>query len=124
MTGRRTIESHVAPTITASAERAGRRAPRVAVNLPVCVTSDPDAARQIADKTFAIYGQLPSYRAMLDREGAPGPADVSIVGDAEDVANQIRSFESAGATDFSGALFGSKEERDRTASLLGELANE
>ena len=124
MTGPRTIEQHVVPRITASAERAGRRAPRVAVNLPVCVTSDPDAAREVADKTFAIYGQLPSYRAMLDREGAPGPADVSIVGDAEEVAAQIRVFEAIGTTDFAGALFGSREERDRTADLLGELAKE
>lgn len=122
MTGPRTIEHHVVPTITAAAARAGRRAPRIAVNLPVCVTKDPDAARQVADKTFAIYGQLPSYRAMLDREGAPGPADVAIVGDEDEVASQIRAFESIGTTDMSGALFGSREERERTAALLGELA--
>ena len=30
-------------------------------------------ARERAAKVFAIYGQLPSYRAMLDREGAAGP---------------------------------------------------
>ena len=30
-----------------------------------------------AAKVFEIYGTLPSYRAMLDREGAAGPADVA-----------------------------------------------
>jgi F420-dependent oxidoreductase-like protein len=124
MTGPRTIEEHIVPAITAAAERAGRPSPRVAVNLPVCVTADPDAARGVADKTFAIYGQLPSYRAMLDREGAPGPADVAIVGDEEEVASQIRAFGSIGATDVSGALFGTRQERERSLALLGELANE
>jgi F420-dependent oxidoreductase-like protein len=122
MTGRTTIEGHVVPTITAAAEKAGRDAPQIIVNLPVCVTDDPDAARGIAEKTFAIYGQLPSYRAMLDREGAAGPADLAIVGDEDEVAKQIRSFESAGTTEFSGAMFGSSADRERTAALLGDLA--
>ena len=122
MTGHDTIENHVVPTISAAAAKAGRKAPRVVVCLPVCVTADPDRARQIAAKTFAIYGQLPSYRAMLDREGASGPPDLAIVGDEETVAAQIRSFESIGTTDFSGVMFGSSEERDSTTALLGELA--
>ena len=29
---------------------------------------------------FAVYGQLPSYRAMMDREGVAGPADPGGVG--------------------------------------------
>jgi F420-dependent oxidoreductase-like protein len=122
MTGHDTIANHVAPTITAAAEQAGRSAPRVVVCLPVCVTTDPDGARQAAAKTFAIYGQLPSYRAMLDKEGAAGPPDLAIVGDEDVVAAQIRSFETIGATDLSGVMFGSSEERERTAALLGELA--
>ena len=35
---------------------------------------------------FQMYGQLPSYRAMLDREGAAGPADVAVVGNEEGCA--------------------------------------
>ena len=52
----------------------GRRAsaPRVIAALPVCVTDDVVAAHERAAKVFAVYGQLPSYRAMLDREGASG----------------------------------------------------
>ena len=53
-------------------EAAGRPSPRVVCLLPVCVTDDPDGARARANRVFAIYGQLPSYRAMLDREGAAG----------------------------------------------------
>jgi alkanesulfonate monooxygenase SsuD/methylene tetrahydromethanopterin reductase-like flavin-dependent oxidoreductase (luciferase family) len=88
----------------------------------VAVTSDPDGARAVADRTFAIYGQLPSYRAMLDREGAEGPAQVAIVGDEESVANQIRAIAEAGATEFSAAPFGSSEEIRNTLALITALA--
>ena len=77
MAGPATVESHIVPRISEAAKKAGRAAPRVSVGLPVCITNDVDAAREAAAKTFAIYGQLPSYRAMLDKEGAPGPADVA-----------------------------------------------
>jgi 5,10-methylenetetrahydromethanopterin reductase len=124
MTGRSTIEGHIVPTITDAAEKAGRRKPEVIVNLPVCVTEDPDAARQLAAKTFNMYGHLPSYRAMLDKEGVGGPGDIAIVGSEEEVAGQIRGFDGTGATEFSGVLFGTTEQRERTAALLGQLARD
>jgi F420-dependent oxidoreductase-like protein len=122
MTGPATIASHIVPSISRAAEDAGRPAPRVAVGLPVSVTTDVDRARETADRTFAIYGQLPSYRAMLDREGAEGPAHVAIVGDEESVANQIRAVADAGATDFSAAPFGSADEIGQTIGLIAALA--
>jgi F420-dependent oxidoreductase-like protein len=122
MTGPATIASHIAPSITKAAEEAGRPAPRVAVGLPVSVTTDVERARATADRTFAIYGQLPSYRAMLDREGAEGPANVAIVGDEEVVARQIGGLAEAGATDFSAAPFGSADEIRRTIGLISGLA--
>ncbi len=77
MTGPRTLADHIVPTITDAARSAGTPPPRVVVHLPVCVTADPDRARERAAKTFVIYGQLPSYRAMLDfREEAAGPPDL------------------------------------------------
>jgi len=123
LTGPATVADHIVPTITSAAEAAGRQSPRVIVCVPMCVTDDPDAARQKVAKIWALYGQLPSYRAMLDREGVDGPADLAILGDEEFVSAQIRRFESIGATDVSGVLVGSKEERERTAALLGQLAS-
>jgi 5,10-methylenetetrahydromethanopterin reductase len=67
---------------------------------------------------LAIYGQLPSYRAMLDREGAADPGDVAIVGDEDAVAAQILALADAGVTDFVAAEFIQGEDRDRTRSLL------
>jgi 5,10-methylenetetrahydromethanopterin reductase len=87
-------------------------------NLPVCVTSDPAAARASAAREFAIYGQLPSYRAMLDLEGAAGPADVAIVGDEDAVAAQILALADAGVTDFVAAEFAHGEDQGRTRKLL------
>jgi 5,10-methylenetetrahydromethanopterin reductase len=79
---------------------------------------DADAARQHAAKAFAIYSHLPSYRAMLDREGAAGPADVAIVGSEADVAKGVEALADAGVTDFIGALFGNVEQQTRTRQLL------
>src|SRR5438105_2960922 len=72
--------------------------------------------------SFDIYGQLPSYRAMLDREGAEGPADVAIVGDQDAVASGLTALFDAGATEVVAAPYGSAEERKRTADLLTSLA--
>ena len=121
MVGMTTLADHIVPTITAAAAQAGRPAPRVVVTLPVCVTTDPDAARERAGRIFSIYGQLPSYRAMLDREGAAGPPDVAIVGTEEEVAAAIGRVAEAGATEFSAAAYGTPEEVQRTNALLGSM---
>jgi F420-dependent oxidoreductase-like protein len=124
MTGLATIRDHTVPTITAAAAKAGRPAPRIVAALPVRVTNQADEARAAANKTFAVYGQLPSYRAMLDREGAAHPADVAIIGDEDSVAATIAAVGAAGATDFVAVPFapeGSTDER-RTRELLSALA--
>ena len=121
MTGPATLADHVIPTITAAAQAAGRPAPMIGAGFPVCVTDDVDAARANAAQTFAIYGTLPSYRAMLDREGAEGPGDVAIVGDEDAVAAQIAALGDLGVTDLVASIFGSKDERDRTYAFLSTL---
>ena len=105
MTGPKTIESHVVPRMSKSAANAGRPAPRVCAALPVAVTDDVAAARERAGQLFQIYGQLPNYKRMLDREGVEGPPDVAIVGDEAEVERQIRGMASAGATDLLAASF-------------------
>ena len=85
------------------------------------MTSDPAAARATAAQELAIYGQLPSYRAMLDREGAAGPGDVAIVGDEDSVAAQILALADAGVTDFSAVEFARGQDRERTRTLLKAL---
>lgn len=121
MTGPATIANHIAPSITKAAAGAGRPAPRIVVSLPVCVTNDPDGARQRAATEFAVYKDLPSYRAMLDKEGAEGPADVAIVGDEGTVVKAIEAIAECGATDFVTAPFGSREDIERTLAVVAGL---
>lgn len=121
MTGPRTIADHIAPRVRAAAEEAGRPSPRIVCGLPVAVTADPDAARQEAARIFEIYGGLPSYRAMLDKEGAEGPADVAVIGDDEAVAATVGQLADAGVTDFQASVFGDAESRARTRRLLQSL---
>jgi len=119
MTGPATIADHVAPAIRSAASDAGRPEPRIVAALPVCVTDDPDGERAKASKLFAVYGHLPSYRAMLDREGAAGPADVAIVGTADEVRAGIERVVEAGATEFVAVPFSNRDETlDLVASML------
>jgi F420-dependent oxidoreductase-like protein len=122
-TGVKTLGDHIVPTITKAASDAGRPAPRIIAGLPVCVTEDVDAARELAAKTFAVYGTLPSYRAMLDREGAETPGDIAVVGGESAVAKQIGELADAGVTDFGASAFGSSEQQARTHALMKELAS-
>src|SRR4051812_39706368 len=121
MTGPATLASHTVPLINAAAERAGRPAPRVIASLPICVTNDVDAGREHAAKEFQVYGLLPSYRAMLDREGAAGPADVAIVGDEATVTKQLGRLADAGVTEYAAAVFGSRAEQAETRALLKSM---
>ncbi len=121
--GPKTIREHIAPRIREAADRAGRPAPRILASLPVCVTDRPDEVRAAVGQGLKMYGRLPSYRAMFEREGADGPADVAIVGSAAEVETRIAQLAQAGATDFAPTEFcRSPEERADTRALLRRLA--
>jgi F420-dependent oxidoreductase-like protein len=122
MTGTGTIASHIAPTIAAAAQAAGRPAPRVVVSLPIAVTNDREAARERINAALSIYPNLPSYKAMLDKEGAASPADIAFIGDEQAVADAVATLAEAGATDFVAAIVGDAAERERGFALLSELA--
>ena len=105
-TGPQTLKNHTIPTIKAAADKHGRDSARVIAALPVCVTTDVEAAHERAAKVFVIYGQLPSYRAMLDKEGAAGPADIAIAGSESEVLDRISALADMGVTDFAAVEFG------------------
>jgi alkanesulfonate monooxygenase SsuD/methylene tetrahydromethanopterin reductase-like flavin-dependent oxidoreductase (luciferase family) len=122
MTGPRTLASHIGPGIRAAAHRAGRSVEVVAI-VPVCVTDDPERARAVAAERYAPYNDLPSYRAMLDREGAGGPEDVAVVGHEEAVRRALATLDAAGVDEVVADVFGSADEMARTrALLLGTVA--
>jgi 5,10-methylenetetrahydromethanopterin reductase len=94
----------------------------VVAGFPVCVTDDAAATRERAARAFALYGQLPSYRAMIDREGVAGPEDIAIVGDEAAVSEGLAAVEAAGATKIIVAAFGRPGDKERTRALLARLA--
>ncbi|MGX9789195.1 TIGR03564 family F420-dependent LLM class oxidoreductase [Mycobacterium sp. MMS18-G62] len=121
MTGPKTLAEHVSPTLRDAAAEAGRPdgSVRVGASLPISVTDDVDAARRQAAQEFAIYGQLPSYRAMLDREGYAGPEDAAIIGDEKTVSERLEELSAAGVDEFAAVVFdASPEVRERTRALL------
>jgi 5,10-methylenetetrahydromethanopterin reductase len=121
-TGERALVDHVVPRITAAADTAGHPRPRVVACLPICVTSDPEAAHALIAEQFALYGGLPSYRAMLDLDGAGGPADVALVGDEAHVETALRRLADGGVTEFSALIAApTSQDRDRTWNLLRSL---
>lgn len=123
MTGPKTLAGHVGPTLRQAAADAGRAdAVRVVAAIPVSVTDDVDGARKQAAEQFAIYGHLPSYRAMLDREGYAGPEDIAIIGDEQTVRDRLAELEAAGVDEYVGVTFDtSAEGRARTRAVLKKL---
>jgi 5,10-methylenetetrahydromethanopterin reductase len=121
MTGPKTLTEHIGPTLREAAAEAGRSesAVRVAASLPVSVTDDVAGARARAAQEFAVYGQLPSYRAMLDREGYAGPEDAAIIGDEQTVSERLDELAAAGVDEFAAVTFDtSAEGRARTRAVL------
>ena len=111
MTGPVTIGDHVRPTIGDGAE--------IAAGVGIQVTDDIDAARAQANVDLAIYGQLPSYRAMLDREGAEHPGDMVLIGDAATIREGLERYKAAGATEVALNMLGDKEAAWEAIAPLG-----
>lgn len=124
LVGRRTLGEHVVPTITAAAEAAGRAAPRVVVCLPIAITNDVDRLRADVARNWAVMAAMPSYRAMLDREGVADAGQVAVAGDEGVVLAELERLTALGATDFYAVLVGTAEEQRRTLGVLGGLARD
>jgi 5,10-methylenetetrahydromethanopterin reductase len=122
MTGAATIESYVSPTIRAAADAAGRPDPRVVVCLPVCVTENPASARERLGAVIGGYRGIPSYEAMLEREGVADAVDVAIIGNADEVGAALTGFPSRGATDVAAIPLGNPDEVGATWDLIGAIA--
>jgi F420-dependent oxidoreductase-like protein len=124
MGGARYLAEQAVPIINEAAAAAGRGKPRVVAGLPFCVTDRPDEARAAIARAFERYGQLPSYRAVLDREGAAGPADVSLVGNEAELLEQVQRYREIGVTDLVASVFVLRgDDRARADALVKKLAS-
>ena len=118
MVGPKTMEEHIIPSFHA----AGRQDPAIVAGMPIVLTTNVDQAKEKIAQDLTVYGQLPSYRAMLDREGAAGPADIAIVGDENQLRGEIKRFEDLGVTDFNAAIMDTEDGAyARTLEFLGSI---
>jgi F420-dependent oxidoreductase-like protein len=125
LSGPRAIAEQIKPALDQAAAGAGRPTPRIVASVPVCVTSKADEVRSMVATLLAGYNDLPSYRGVMDAEGAGGPADVSVIGTEAEVRAGLAAFAEAGATDFSALEFiVHPEDAAPTRALLQELATQ
>ena len=118
MVGPNTMENH----IIASLKAAGGDDSKVVAGMPIVLTTNVDDAKEKIAENLTIYGQLPSYRAMLDKEGAAGPADIAIVGDENHLRGEIQRFANMGVTDFNAAVVETEPgATDRTLEFLASI---
>ena len=123
LAGPRTLAGFIVPTISEAARAAGRPAPRIVLALPGVVTADAESVRADAREQMAFYLDVPSYRAVLEREGVAHPADLAVIGDEETMAAAIDRYFDAGATEIviTNTGLGGADDRRRTWELLGAL---
>ncbi len=122
MTGIATLRDYIVPTITKAAAAADRPAPEVIASLPVCCTSDVPGAIERINTSLAIYPTLPSYKAMLDKEGATSPADVALVGSKDQIVDALGELGAAGVTEMGAAVIGTAAEQAATLDVLSGFA--
>lgn len=114
MVGEKTLAGHIAPSIGTDKT--------IVAGVPMVLTTNVDDAKAKIDKQLAIYGQLPSYRAMLDREGAANPSDVALVGDENALRSGIERYRDAGVTHFNAAITPTETGAfERTLEFLSSL---
>jgi len=119
------LAQDVVPAIQAAAQEAGRPTPRIVAGFPVAVTNQIEAAKAAARRIFAIYATLPSYRAILDREGAADAADVALIGDEQAIAAQVAHLAAVGVTDLICSFYSFEEDvevQTRSHTTLAQLA--
>ncbi|MGW4249193.1 TIGR03564 family F420-dependent LLM class oxidoreductase [Nocardia sp. NPDC004722] len=120
LAGPKGLAEHIVPAVT----RASAGSPRVVAFVPAVVTTDIESVRAHALDRLAFYERVPSYRRVIELEGASRAAELALIGDEETVAAGIRRYFDAGATEVvlaSTDLAGTAAER-RTWALAGELA--
>ena len=124
MTTAKAISEHIVPHLREGAQRSGRSdEPQVIVSLPIALTNDIDGAREAAAREYQNYGNLPSYRSMLDASGLSGAADAAIIGNEAELERSLRALAEAGTTLFHASCFPADDgATERTREFLASLA--
>lgn len=131
MADERTIDSHIAPRITAAADGAGRPAPRIVAGVPValCAAGEVDDARAYASEVLGHADFSPNYVRLLEHGDAQDVGDTMAAGDESSVAARLRRYRDAGVTDLATRVVplgadaaARRESRRRTEEFVASLA--
>ena len=113
------IEHHIVPKLRAAAQEVGKPEPRVVAGMHIVLTSNAAAANEHVARMLESYRLMPSYKAMIEREGSAEPGDFSIVGDEKVLDAGIERLRSIGVTDFDANILAFEEgSRERTLDYL------
>ncbi|MBW2271141.1 MAG: TIGR03564 family F420-dependent LLM class oxidoreductase [Deltaproteobacteria bacterium] len=119
MAGFGAIERHVVPKLRTLAQQAGRPEPRIVAGMHIVLTSNAGAANERIDQLLEQYRMMPSYRAMIEREGSATPADFAIIGDEKVLDAGLERLRSIGVTDFDANILDFEEgSTERTLDYL------
>ncbi|MEV4129967.1 TIGR03564 family F420-dependent LLM class oxidoreductase [Nocardia sp. NPDC049707] len=120
LAGPKTLSEHIVPVIT----QASQTAPRIVAFVPAVVTSDAEGTRAAAVQELAFYEQVPSYRRVIELEGASRAAELALIGDEETIAAGIQRYYDAGATEvvLTTTDLAGPDDQHRTWALAGALA--
>jgi F420-dependent oxidoreductase-like protein len=127
----RAIASHIAPTLAAAAEGAGRAAPRIVAGVPVCLCGDDeiDVAVARANRVLSEAEISPNYQKLLEHGDARQVGDILAAGSESTIEKRLQSFADAGVTAVSVRVVPIGDGRDellasmrRTRELLASLA--
>lgn len=124
LAGPRVLAEHIVPAVTAAAADAGRDRPRVIAFVAAVVTDDRGAGRESAEAAMGFYDQFPSYRRVIEPEGADHPADLALIGSPAEIEAGVNRYFDAGATEVvltQTNLLGEKAQLE-TWSVAGQLA--
>ncbi len=113
MTGPNTIRDHIRPGIGDGAVVAG---------VSAVVTDDVEGARAFINEVLAIYPTLPSYRAVMDREGATEPADLALIGSPEQIVDGLGRYAEAGTTEVAVSRVGDAAANEATLEAISGLS--
>jgi F420-dependent oxidoreductase-like protein len=89
LAGPKTLADFLVPTITEAADAVGRPRPRVVALVPGVVTDNVSETRARAYREMEFYESVPSYRAVLAREGVERAGDLAVIGSAEQLTEEI-----------------------------------
>ncbi len=114
MADERAIATHVAPTITAAAEGAGRPAPRIVASIPVCVCRDDEVDLAVArtNRVLSEAEMSPNYQNLLEHGDAREVGDLLAAGSESTIEKRFRAFADAGVTDLSVRVLSIGDGRD------------